>query len=169
MGNRRQVYRGRILNLSIEDDYYEIIEHKDAVSILAEEDGQVLFVQQYRPAIGAVTLELPAGLIEDGENPQQAALRELAEEAQVTGALSLLTQFYVSPGFCNEKVYLFRASQLRPQAARPDDDEDITIVWARPQDVLNQARSGQVALSSATMAGLLWYLAYPSPDHAADQ
>ena len=169
MGSRRRIYQGRILNLTIEDEHYEIIEHKDAVSILAEENGQVLFVRQYRPAIGQETLELPAGLIEEGEDPAQAARRELAEEAQVTGEFSLLTQFYVSPGFCDELVYLFRASQLRPQSATPDDDEAITVVWANPLQVLNQARTGQIALSSATMAGLLWYLAFPSPTYASDQ
>jgi ADP-ribose pyrophosphatase len=168
MGKRRQIYQGRILNLVLEDEFYEIIEHQDAVSILAEEAGKILFVRQYRPAVGGYTLELPAGLIEKGEAPLQAAQRELAEEAQLTGHLELLTQFFVSPGFCNENVYLFRASALRPQAATPDDDEDLTVVWASPRDVLQQAGTGQLALSSATMAGLLWYLAFPSPNHAAD-
>ena len=168
MGERRHLYRGRILNLALEDEFYEIIEHRDAVSILAEEGGRVLFVRQYRPAIGGDTLELPAGLIEDGEQPLEAAQRELADEAQLTGDLELLTQFYVSPGFCNENVYLFRASALRPQAATPDDDEDLTVVWASPLAVLEQARNGQIALSSATMAGLLWYMDFPSPAHADD-
>lgn len=168
MGERRHLYQGRILSLALEDEYYEIIEHRDAVSVLAEQEGQVLFVRQYRPAIGGYTLELPAGLIEEGEQPLQAARRELAEEAQLTGELELLTQFYVSPGFCDENVYLFRASALRPQAATPDDDEDLTVVWASPLEVLQQVRTGQVVLSSATIAGLLWYLAFPSPDHAAD-
>lgn len=80
MANRRYLYRGRILNLALEDEKYEIVEHKHAICVMAEREGKLLFVRQYRPAVASETLEIPAGLIEDGEEPAEAAQRELAEE-----------------------------------------------------------------------------------------
>ncbi|GIW23897.1 NUDIX hydrolase [Meiothermus sp.] len=157
MPERRYLYRGRILNLALEGSY-EIVEHADAVAILAAQNGRVLFVRQYRPAIGQETLEIPAGLIDPGETPEAAAKRELAEEAQLTGDLEYLAGFYLSPGFCDEKLHVFRASNLRPAYATPDDDEHLTVEWHDPWQVLQQARDGQVQISASAMAGILFYL-----------
>jgi len=156
---RRYLYRGKILSLAIEDDHWEIVEHKDAIALLVSDPVRgVLFVEQYRPAIGRRTLEIPAGLIEEGETPEQTALRELAEEAQLTGDLERLAEFYVSPGFTDEKTYLFRVANPRPAQGRPDDDEDLTIRWRQPAEVLAAARRGELAISAATLAGLLYAL-----------
>ncbi len=156
MGNRRYLYRGRILNLALEDERYEIVEHKDAVAVLAERDGRVLFVRQYRPAVGHATLEIPAGLIEPGEAPQEAARRELAEEAQLTGRLEYLTQFYVSPGFTDERTYLFRATHLTPAPGTPDEDEDLVIEWHDPRAVLERVKAGSEHVSASTLVGLMY-------------
>jgi len=156
---RRYLYRGKILSLAIEDDHWEIVEHKDAVALLVSDPQRgVLFVEQYRPAIGRKTLEIPAGLIEEGETPEQTALRELAEEAQLTGDLEKLAEFYVSPGFTDEKTYLFRVTNPRPASGTPDDDEDLTIIWRQPTEVLAAARRGELAISASTLAGLLYAL-----------
>ena len=156
---RRYLYRGKILSLAIEDEHWEIVEHKDAVALLVEDrERGLLFVEQYRPAIGARTLEVPAGLIEPGEEPEETALRELAEEAQLTGRLEKLAEFYSSPGFTDEKTHLFRVHEPRPASGTPDDDEDLTIVWRRPADVLSAARAGRVAISGSTLAALLFSL-----------
>jgi ADP-ribose pyrophosphatase len=153
---RENIYKGRIVDLYLEDERYEIVEHADAVAILVQKEDKVLFVRQYRRAVGVATLEIPAGLIEPGETPEQAALRELAEEAQLTGELELLAQFYVSPGFCNEKLYIFRATQTQPAYAKPDDDEDITVEWHDPRQVLLDNQAGQTPLSASAMAGILF-------------
>ena len=63
------------------------------------------------------------GLVEFGETPEEAAKRELAEEAQLTGELHYLIGFYLSPGFCDEKLHVFRATHTREAYAKPDDDE----------------------------------------------
>ncbi|PZA07050.1 MULTISPECIES: NUDIX domain-containing protein [unclassified Meiothermus] len=160
MAKRRYLYRGRILNLALEDEKYEIVEHQHAVCVMAEREGKLLFVRQYRPAVASETLEIPAGLIEDGEEPAAAARRELAEETQLEGDLEYLTAFYVSPGFCDEKLHLFRATNLRHAHGTPDDDEHITVEWLEPRRVLQQAREGKVQISASAMAGILWYLAY---------
>ncbi len=158
MAERQYLYKGRILNLALEG-YYEIVEHAHAVAILVEKEGKVLFVRQYRPAIGVDTLEIPAGLIDPGETPEQAAGRELAEEAQLSGDLEYLTGFYLSPGFCDEKLHVFRATNLVPAYAKPDDDEDISIEWHDPIQVLRDSREGKVEISASGLAGILFYLA----------
>lgn len=157
MPERQYLYKGRILNLALEGPY-EIVEHAHAVAVLVEQGGQILFVRQYRPAIGSETLEIPAGLIDPGETPEAAAQRELAEEAQLAGDLEYLTGFYLSPGFCDEKLHVFRATNLRAAYAQPDDDEDITIEWHDPRQVLQAARDGKVQISASAMAGILFYL-----------
>jgi len=157
MGVRRYVYKGKILSLAIEDDHWEIVEHKDAVALLVQDpDRGVLFVRQYRPAIGAHTLEIPAGLIEAGESPRDAAKRELAEETQLGGRLTLLAEFYVSPGFTDEKTYLFRVEEIESVPGEPDPDEDLEIVWMDPTEALARMRSGLLNISASTMVGILY-------------
>ncbi len=154
---RRYLYRGKILSLAIESEHWEIVEHRDAVALLVRDpDRGVLFVEQYRPAVGGRTLEIPAGLIEPGETPEAAALRELAEEAQLTGRLERLAEFYVSPGFTDEKTYLFRVREARPARGAPDAGEALEVVWRDPKAVLREAREGKAQLSAATLAGLLY-------------
>ena len=155
MGERRYLYRGRILNLALEDEHYEIVEHKNAVGIVLVQEGQVLLVRQYRVAIRCETLEIPAGLIEPGESPLAAAQRELAEEAQLAADLEAITQAYLSPGFCDEKAYLFRANNPRPARGTPDDDEEITLEWHRPHEFLACVRDGSVTTSATTLIGIL--------------
>lgn len=166
MALRQYLYKGRILNLALEGSF-EIVEHADAVAVLVEQGGKLLFVRQYRPAIGSDTLEIPAGLIDPGETPEQAALRELAEEAQLTGELHYLTGFYLSPGFCDEKLHVFRATHLQAAYAPPDDDEDITIEWHDPRQVLQAARDGKVHISASALAGILFYLSERTLEDAA--
>ncbi|RDI95628.1 NUDIX hydrolase [Meiothermus sp. QL-1] len=157
MQARRYLYRGRILNLALEGNF-EIVEHDPAVAVLAEREGRLLFVRQHRPAVGTSTLEIPAGLIHRGETPLEAAQRELAEEAQMGGELEFLNSFYVSPGFCDEKVYLFRARNLRPASGLPDPDEEIAVEWHEPLAVYRAARAGEVQISAPALAGILFYL-----------
>lgn len=157
MPERQYLYKGRILNLALEGPY-EIVEHAHAVAILVEREGKVLFVRQHRPAIGTATLEIPAGLIDPGETPKEAAKRELAEEAQLTGDLEYLTGFFLSPGFCDEKLHVFRATNLQAAYAEPDADEDLTIEWHDPRQVLLDARDGKVEISASALAGILFYL-----------
>lgn len=158
MPERRYLYKGRILNLALEDERYEIVEHANAVAVLAEREGKVLFVRQHRPAIKSETLEIPAGLIDPGETPLEAAGRELAEEAQLKGDLEYLNSFYLSPGYCDEKLFIFRASNLAPAYAEPDEDEDITVEWLEPREVLAASREGQIEISATALAGILFYL-----------
>jgi ADP-ribose pyrophosphatase len=158
MPERDYIYRGRVVRLALEG-HWEIIEHAEAVGVIAEQGGKLLFVRQYRPAIRAQTLEIPAGLVEPGEDLIETAKRELTEETQLSGDMEYLLSFYPSPGYCDEKLHLFRATNLHPAVGIPDQDEDIKVEWLEPAEVLRLARAGQVQVAATTVAGILWYMA----------
>ncbi len=149
---RKTIYTGRVLNLHIDDEHWEIVEHKPAVAILAVVDGKMLLVRQWRAPLNAHTLEIPAGLIEPGEDVLAAAAREFAEECSLGGDLRLESSFYVSPGFCDELVHLIRATNLRPAIGTPDEDEDITLEYLTPRELLARARDATTLVSAPTVA-----------------
>ena len=154
MSKRDVIYDGHILTLVKLDDRWEVAEHAPAVAVLALRGREVLGVQQYRPAIGRRTWEVPAGLVDEDETPEAAARRELAEETQLTGDLEYLTQVYTSPGFTNERIHLFLAHDLSPAEGRPDDDEDLAIVWRDVDEVWEDVKNGTVASSGPTVLAL---------------
>ena len=157
--SRTYLYRGRILSLALEGRY-EIVEHKPAVAIVAVRDGRMLFVRQHRPAVGLAPLEIPAGLIEPGEDPLEAARRELAEETGLAGDLAPLFSYYVSPGFTDEKTHVFLASNLRETQAVPDEEEEIEVVWLEPERALEMHQKGEVEFSATGLVGVLYYHAF---------
>jgi 8-oxo-dGTP pyrophosphatase MutT (NUDIX family) len=152
--NRKYIYNGHILSLVIQDNKWEIIEHAEAVAVLVLREREVLGVMQHRPAINQTTWELPAGLIDEGETPQGAAKRELAEEVQLTGDLELITQVYSSPGFTNEKIYIYEAKNLSTAYATPDADENIQLSWRNLDEIWEDIKQGKVASSSPTVLAL---------------
>lgn len=125
------IYDGRIIGVRVEtvelpDMKYakrEIVDHANGVGIIALTDrGTMFMVRQYRIAVREYLLEIPAGLIEHGENPQDAAVRELQEEIGYRpGKLEYILDAYASPGFTNEKISLFLAADL--VASKLDLDE----------------------------------------------
>jgi len=158
--DRDLIYQGHILTLSILEDKWEIVEHAEAVAVLVTRGKEVLGVVQRRPAVGQDTWEIPAGLIDEGESPETAARRELAEEAQLTGELELLTQFYSSPGFTDEKIYLFRATHLSPATGTPDEGEALTLSWRDIETLWEDVRAGRVASSGPSLLALSLARAY---------
>jgi ADP-ribose pyrophosphatase len=156
--NQKRLYDGKILSLIIQDNKWEIIEHAEAVAVLVVQDDQVLGVMQPRPAIAQSTWEIPAGLIDKGESPLEAAERELAEEVQLSGDLTLVTQVYSSPGFTNEKIFIFEAKNLNPAYAKPDSDEQITLSWRNPAEIWEEIRLGKLASSAPTVLALSYAL-----------
>ena len=150
------VYRGNFLTLSRMPGNWEAVLKASAVCVLAIRDGQVLGVEQPRPVIGQSTWELPAGLIDEGETPLEAVTRELAEEAQLAGDMSLITAFYSSPGFTDEHTTLYLASNLRPASGVPDASEDITVVWRDLAELREAFEAGELVTSSSTAVGLAW-------------
>ncbi len=154
MPQRNVIYTGHILTLVKLDGTWEVAEHAPAVAVLALRGRTVLGVEQYRPAIHRRTWEVPAGLVDDGETPEAAARRELAEETQLGGTLEFLTQVYTSPGFTNEKIHLFSARDLSPVEGHPEADEDLSIVWRDVDEVWEDVKAGRVASSGPSVLAL---------------
>ena len=135
----KSVYEGAIFQMTrdeveINGQVYprDVIHHNGGVGVLAIKDGKILLVKQYRYAIQEETLEIPAGKIEKGEDPCTCGLRELEEESgYTTERLETLCSLYSTPGFCNEKIYLYWTKKLVPveNPKAMDEDEDIETVW----------------------------------------
>ena len=151
---RDVIYEGNILTLVTLDDRWEIVEHAPAVAVLALRGANILGVTQHRPAIGKTTWEVPAGLVDPGETPLQAAKRELAEETQLTGELSLLTQLYSSPGFTDEKIHLYHARNLTKTTGELDKGEELTVQWRNVNELWDEIRAGKTASSGPSVLAL---------------
>jgi len=158
----RVAYEGRIIKLRVDEitlpqggtTTREVVEHPGAVVIAAVDEGQeVYLVRQYRHAVRQELLELPAGCLEAGEAPLEAAKRELREETGVTAKdWTALGTFFSSPGFANEQMHIFLATGLSHGETDPDFDEDIAIVKYPLADLL--AHLGNVT-DAKTLATLL--------------
>lgn len=118
-----------------------IVEHPGAVGVAALlDDGRMLIVRQFRPAAGDWTEEVPAGKLDEGEDPLTAAKRELEEETGYRAASwSPLMSFLPAPGFCSEVLHLFEATGLEAVPGGGlacDDDEEIDVIARTPEEVL---------------------------------
>lgn len=158
-GVREQIFNGKIVDLVLLDGKWEIAHHADAVGILIARQRQVLGVSQLRPAIGRVSWEIPAGLIDPGETPLEAAAREAAEEVQLGGRLQLIGRFFSSPGFTDEEVHLFELLDHVPAAGVPDPDEKLTPHWRDALAAWRDVLDGKLATSSVTALALRHVLA----------
>ena len=162
--SQEYVYFGRILNLRVDTVRLasggvarrEIVEHRDAVTVVPlDADGNVLFVRQFRKPTEQDLYELPAGVMNEGESPEQAAQRELSEETGFTaGTLRHLAGCYTSAGFCTEYMHIFVATDLSPLQGTPDEDEDITLHWIPLADALGMITTGELR-DAKTFIGLL--------------
>ncbi len=164
----RRVYEGRILNLRVDEVALangrtakrEVVEHAAAVGVLALADGgRVLLVRQYRYAVGEETLEICAGLVEEGEDPREAAVREMQEELGVRPErLREIGRFFASPGFCTELLILFLAEGLTPSRLPQDEDEDVSVAEIPLEDIPIRMAEGAFR-DSKTYAALAWLMA----------
>lgn len=155
---RETLYTGDFLHLYRLDGRFEVVEHGAAVCVLVMDGSRVLGVRQFRPAIGAETWELPAGLVDEGETPEDAAARELAEEVRLGGRLELLTQFYTSPGFTDEKLYVYEAKELERQEGERDADEELRLEWREAEEIWRELSRGEIATSAPTALALVYAL-----------
>lgn len=143
-----QIYNGKIVTLQVDDvqlpngktSKRELIKHPGAVAVIqVTRDQKILFVEQYRKPLEKSLIEIPAGLLEQGEKPEETAIRELEEETgYTTSKLTYVTSFYTSPGFSNEFIHIYQTNELEPleEAVEGDEDEFIELV----ELTLNEAK-----------------------------
>ncbi len=123
----------------------EIVYHNGAVCLVAIHEGMMYFVRQYRIAPDEFLLEIPAGKIEADDLPEPTAKRELEEEiGAVADSMELIHEFYVSPGFSNELVYLYEGKNLAMKKQKLDDDEFLDIVKIPLQNLRQKLSDGSI-------------------------
>jgi ADP-ribose pyrophosphatase len=138
----------------------DIVDHKGAVTIVPlDERDQIWFIRQYRHPAGQMLLELPAGVMDEGETPADSAQRELREEVGMAAEqLRLLGEFYLAPGYSTEYMSVFMATGLYAAPLRPDEGELIEIEKIPSTQVLSLAASGGIRDAKSLAALLLWRL-----------
>jgi ADP-ribose pyrophosphatase len=164
----KKVFSGRVFDVTVDtiregDRTYirEVVHHPGSAVILPVlDDGTIALVKQYRHPAVKYLLELPAGTLNDRERPEVGAARELEEElGLVAGKLEKLSEFFVSPGFCEEKMWLYLATDLKQTEQRLEEDEVIEIVRLPIDRALQMISEGEIE-DAKTIIGLL--LAGPS-------
>ncbi len=164
---RNVVFEGKIITVRCDDAVLpdgrpckrEIVEHSGGASVLCIVDGKVVLVRQFRYAYGEELYEIPAGKLEKGEDPSAAAMRELEEETGlIAGSLSLLTVLYPSPGYTNEKIYIYEAKGVRKGETHPDSDEFLKVEYIPFTEACNMVARGEIR-DAKTVAALLYYRA----------
>ena len=135
-----------------------IVRHAgSAVMMAVDAKKRILLVRQYRLPAARAMWELPAGRLDPGENPLQAAKRELIEETGYRASKwKKLVSFYPSPGFVEEKMTIFLATGLTQGEAQPMDDERIECRWFSSAEIDRMLRSGKI-IDGKTMIGYLYW------------
>jgi ADP-ribose pyrophosphatase len=135
----------------------DVVRHpKSVVLIPVPEPGHVILIRQYRYAVNAFLWELPAGSVEEGESPEQAARRECHEEiGKVPATLVRMASMFPTPGYCDEQMVFFRVSSLEEptEAAALDEDEDIEARTFELREARDMIRRGEIT-DMKTVAGL---------------
>ena len=139
----------------------EMIAHPGSAVVLPVlPDGRILLIQQYRYATRQYLWELVAGRIDEGETPREAAERELREETGYRAKrFKTFLEFFPTPGFLEEKMYLLLAEGLTPGKAEPEDDEKIIARPYTRKQVEQMIRNGKLQ-DAKTIAGVLYYLRF---------
>ncbi|MEG2000939.1 MAG: NUDIX hydrolase [Evtepia sp.] len=134
----------------------EVVEHPGGVAVFAIDDEErVILVRQFRYPMGEETLELPAGKLEKGEDPREAALRELEEETGLTpGAFYDMGVSYSSPGIFTEKIYIYFARNLKQGTAHPDEGELLKVIHMPLSELMELVEQGEI-VDGKTLVGIL--------------
>jgi ADP-ribose pyrophosphatase len=134
----------------------EVVEHPGAVAILAWDGERLAMVRQWRHATGGALLEIPAGTLEPDEPPDETARRELAEEVGLAAARwEDGPRFYTAPGFCDELMHLYLATDLSDADGEADADELLEPLWLTLEEALGAIDAGEIR-DAKTIAGVEW-------------
>jgi ADP-ribose pyrophosphatase len=163
--NSQSIYKGRAFNVcqdkvrlpdgrTVELD---IVDHNDAVTIVpVDEEGAVWFIRQFRYPVAQIMLELPAGVMEVGEQPKKSAQRELREEIGLAATeLKALGGCYLAPGYSTEYMHIFLATGLYPDPLPGDKDEFLSSEKIPLAQALNLAQTGKIK-DAKSLVALFW-------------
>ena len=136
----------------------DVVRHPGAVAVIAvREDGRLVLVRNNRVAVGRALVEFCAGKLERGEDPSAAAARELEEETgHVAGRLERLGEFFTSPGFTDERMHVYLATDLRQSAQRLEPGEEIEVLVMDRRAFEQAIASGEIVDGKTLGAYLLW-------------
>ena len=162
---KKDIYKGDFLKIErvkvkLPDNneaFRDIVRHPGAVALLAFIDEEtVLLVKQFRTAVGESLYEIPAGKLEKGENPKEAALRELEEETGYkAGRIEELGYIYTGAGFTDQKIYIYKALNLSKGIKGGDEDEFIEVFPFKIQDIKNMIKSG-IIVDTKTISSIMY-------------
>lgn len=163
----RRIHEGRVVNLredvvrlpSGREAKREIIEHAGAVCVVAvKDDGRIVMVRQFRKPAEAALLEIPAGGLEKGEEPEECARRELAEECNMQAARwTPLFQAYLAPGYSSELMYGFLAQDLSEAHGEQDEDENVSVEQYTADELLAMIDDTRIRDAKSICGILAWY------------
>ncbi len=162
--NLETIYEGKIFDVQqrlIElpdgrQTVYDIVKNPNACAVVPmDDDGNVIMVRQFRQSAGKVLLEIPAGKIDEGEDPDTCAVRELQEETgYIAGNIEKLADMRVSPGFSTEIIYIYKAENLEIGETNFDEDEFIETVKLPLSEVYRMITKGEIE-DGKTICGIL--------------
>ncbi len=160
----KQLFNGKVFNLRLDQvevdgkTYQrEVIEHPGAAAIVAlNTKNQVYLVEQYRSGAATDLLEIPAGGLEDGEDAEACARRELQEEiGMIPETLTRLGGFYVAASYSSEFITIYLAQSLKPSQLAPDADEKLSMTLVPFRTALGKVLTNEIT-DSKTIIGLIW-------------
>lgn len=135
----------------------DVVRHPGAVAIVAlTDDGRICLVRQYRAALGRVTVEVPAGKLDPGEDPLDCAYRELTEETGMKAErMAFLTTIATGVGFCDELIHLYMATGLTFAASDPDADEFINVDLVPLSELIDAVLDGRIEDAKTVVGALI--------------
>lgn len=151
--SEQYLYEGKILKLRKDEitlpdgnnALREVVEHSGGSAILCEKEGKILLVKQFRYPYKEELWEIPAGKLNEGENPIETAIRELKEEGGViASSVEKMFEVYPSPGYTDEIIRIYRASGIKEDVQSLDEDEFLRAEWFDKRTLKQMIKNGEI-------------------------
>lgn len=157
-GNIIDCYRDTIEVKGEKQIYFDYLHHKGAAAMVpVDRDGKIIMVRQYRNAVDQYTLEIPAGGLNEGEDPRECAIRECEEETgHLAGEVFHLIDLYTTVAFCNEKIGIYYTTDVSISSQNLDEDEYVTVEKFTLKELIAMILKGEIT-DAKTIAAIFAY------------